>query len=754
MRTQQFTRGLRTKVLVAALASAFGAAHADDADVAALIQPSSEVSVGAAVLSGDPHERSLFGQYNGLRKEDAYFLLDIDFLRRDNATGTWLSFYGRNLGLDSRELRAQWDRQGNFKVYGEYWELTRWYPRTVNTGLSGAGSTTPVVTALGAPGTGSDLDLKTERKRAGAGVEKWFGPNFLLEANFTNEDKTGARIFGRGFTCPSGAAPTPVCTALATGANQWALLMLPEPIDSTTRQFEAKATFIGKQLSITAGYYGSFYDNHNGALVDTINGNLVNGLGLPMGQSTGVALTAGLRNILMLPMALPPDNEAHQVYVSGNYAFTPTTRATFKYAYTQGKQHDDFASNGLTNAPAGVSNYGGELKTTLAQFGIMSRPWSRFSINANVRYEDRKDESPLALYNIEGTNTFTNGTYSLKKSSGKLEGSYLFAGNLRGTLGFDYEAIDRGQLSSPECIDLGDGACTGDSVAGISGLRAKTKEWTVRGELRRSIAENVTGSVAISHAERDGSSWLKPASLPATGTIALSDNEIFNRTAIFPSMFMDRDRNKVRVMAEWAPVDRLSVQLSGEYGRDKYSAPTTKGLDETELTMAGIDVSYAINDLWKVSGYFSYVQQGVDVAHSTGYVAYLTDRNNTAGLSIVGKPSPKWQFGADVLWINDRNIYHQELDGQASAANVAFLSQTGGLPDVTYRDLRLKFSGSYAIQRNANLRLDVIHDRQKLNEWTWSNGATPFFYSDNTTVGLVPQQNVTYVALVYTYRFR
>ena len=47
----------------------------------------------------------------------------------------------------------------------------------------------------------------------------------------------------------------------------------------------------------------------------------------------------------------------------------------------------------------------------------------KLSLNANLRYEDRKDESPQAQYNIEGANTFTNGTYSLKKTAAKLEGS-------------------------------------------------------------------------------------------------------------------------------------------------------------------------------------------------------------------------------------------------------------------------------------------------------------------------------------------
>jgi len=274
------------------------------------------------------------------------------------------------------------------------------------------------------------------------------------------------------------------------------------------------------------------------------------------------------------------------------------------------------------------------------------------------------------------------------------------------------------------------------------------------GELRRSFGDAWIGNLSYTYAQRSGSNWLQPNALPAYGFTPRSDTEIYNRTGIFPFLFMDRERNKLKAMAEWAPADRWSVQLTGQWWKDRYTAPTTKGLDQNESTQAGIDASYTLNDLWKITGYFTYVQQDVNVSHSTGYMMYLKDRNQTAGLSLFGRPSPKWAFTADMMWINDRNIYMQQLDGQASSANVAFLAQSGGLPDVVYKDLRLKFTGRYAIQKNADLRLDVIHDRQSLGEWTWTNGNTPFFYSDNTTVSMVPQQNVTYVALVYSYRFR
>ena len=755
MRTLDRQSGFNRTIVALALAPVFSLAHAADEDVARLTKPdTTAVSVGAGVASGDSKTRSLFGQYNGLRKDDAYLLLDLDVIRRDDPTGTWTIFEGRDLGLDTREVRFLQQRQGDWKYYGEYSGLVRYYPRTINTSLQGAGTTAPVVSLLPVPGTGSDLDLKTERKAVSLGGEKWITPNLMFEATFKNEDKDGARIFGRGFTCPSGAAPPPICTALAAGANQWAILLLPEPIDSTTRQFEAKLNYIGDKFAVTAGYYGSFYNNHNGSLNPTVIGNLNNPLGNPMGADGSVPLTPGLRNILQLPMALPPDNQAHQFYVSGNYAFTPTTRANFKVAYTHATQKDDFGSNGFNDAPAGVNNYGGEVNTTLAQLGLTARPMPKLSLIANVRYEDRKDESPLALYNIEGTNRYTNGTYSLKKTSGKLEGTYQLPANFRGTLGVEYEALDRGQLSSPECIDLGDGNCQGDSVAGISGLRAKTHETSYRGELRRAMTATFGGAISYVHSERDGSSWLKPNALPATGTTAVSDAAIFNRTAIFPFIFMDRKRDKVKVSADWSPMDRLSLQFSAEDGKDKYSAPTEKGLRDTAVRLYGVDVSYVVSEAWKLTAYYTYSEQTLHVSHSTGYIADLQDRNSSAGIGVVGKPMERVDVGADLMYINDKNIYAQSADALASAVNVAFLAQSGGLPDVTFRDLRLKLFGKYALQKNADIRVDLVHDRQRLNEWTWGYNGVPFLYSDNTTVNLNPNQNVTFVGVRYIYRWQ
>jgi MtrB/PioB family decaheme-associated outer membrane protein len=745
-----------------AAAAAGGAAPAEEeADIAKLTKPESWVSVGLRAFAGD-NPRPLFGEYNGMRDDDLYGLFDFDITKLNDETGTWTNFQGTNLGLSDRELRFLQQKQGNWKYSLEYSELERIYPRTINTGLQGAGTTTPTVNVLAAPGTGSDLELSTKRKAFTFAADKWFTPAFQFEFSFKNEDKDGDRLFGKGFTCPSGAAPSPTCTTMAAGVNQWALLLLPEPINSNTKQFEGKLNFVSGKLALSGGYYGSFYTNDNGTLTPTINGTLINPLGAPT-----AAPNAGLYGILQLPMALPPDNQAHQFYVSGTYGFTPTTRATFKLAYTHATQDDDFAGKGLTGAPAGVTNYGGRVDTTLAQVGMTMRPMPKLSLNANLRYEDREDKSPLQPYNIEGVNRFVNGTYSLRKAAGKLEGTYKLPSNFSGTLGVDYEYIDRGQLSSPECIDLGDGSCLGDSVAGLSGLRAKTYETSYRAELRRSM-ENVTGAISYIHSDRDGSSWLKPLALPATGVIEGNPDPacvpppapavnpcIYNRTGIFPSIFMDRKRDKVKLSADWSVTEQVSLQFVVEDARDDYTAPTTKGLQSGSMRLYSIDASWALSEAWKLRGYWSLGDQTIDVDHSTGYMADLRNRNETVGLGVVGRATRRLEVGADVTYLVDSNRYGQTLDQNASAANRAFLAQSGGLPNVTFRQTTLKLFGKYAVQKNADIRVDYVHQHTDLEEWTWGYNGVPFLYSDNTTVSLVDaHENVDFIGVAFIYKWQ
>jgi MtrB/PioB family decaheme-associated outer membrane protein len=736
-----------------------GAAYAADDTIAQLTQPESAISVGGAAVSGDPKERAIWGQYNGMRDQDAYFLLDFDFIKRDDKTGTWTNIMGRNLGLDTRELGFSMNRQGDWKVGLDYSELVHREIRTINTGLIGAGTTTPQVvrlqdaSGLGTPGSGSDLNLEMKRKKAGVDVDKWINPAFQVQFSFKNEDKDGARLWGRGYECASY-----VCATGQSATNQrWATLMLPEPVNSNIKQIEAKMNYRGQKLGLTGGYYGSIYTNYNGNLQATVPGSLNNafnstGLAVPLSAAAAAGVNpaggTSLQNVLQLPMALPPDNQAHQLYLTGDYAFTPTTRSNFKLSYTHATQDENFGGAGLFNAPAGVNDLGGKVDTTLAQFGMTAQPLPKFSVVGNVRYEDRNDKTPIQQYNVENTTFWYNAHDSRKKLDAKLEGSYLLPGYTRVTLGIDYNSIDR-ELPSATTVD----------IAGLSGLREKNEEWGYRAELRRSVSDTLTGAISYGQSRREGTDWYNlctSAACTAQGLVygnLYPDAQIWQRTAIFPYMFSDRTRQKVRASADWAATERLGMQFIVESSSDHYGSPTTKGLRDGRMQMYSIDASYSLSDAWKLTAYASRGDQHIRVDHSTGYMEGLNDTNDAIGIGLVGKPSGRYEFGGNISYINDRNAYQTQADFGASANNAAQIAAYQ-LPDVVYRESRLNLYGKYSLDKHSDIRVDFVYADYYFTEWAWGAAGVPYTYSDNTTVSMDPKQHVAYIGARYIYRMR
>jgi len=203
----------------------------------------------------------------------------------------------------------------------------------------------------------------------------------------------------------------------------------------------------------------------------------------------------------------------------------------------------------------------------------------------------------------------------------------------------------------------------------------------------------------------------------------------------------------------WMPTEKLSVQLFWDDGTDRFHGPTEHGMRVAKMSNQALDVGYVISDAWKLNAYLSHGEQSRDSGHSTGYDALVTDTAISLGAGIAGKATGRLQVGADVLWIHDKLDYFQTADALASPANKALLAATGGLPDVTYRLFRLKLYGEYALQKNAAVRLDLIHNRTFFNEWTYNFNGTPYLYSDNTTLGAQQKQTVTFLGASYVYKF-
>jgi MtrB/PioB family decaheme-associated outer membrane protein len=719
-------------LLSLALAAAFGPAWADTAPL--VVEGS--VSIGAGAISGDRGDRALYDQYSGLRPGASVFgRLGADYYRRDDALGTSLQLEAADLLTGNRELGLRWKRQGDWKFSADYRELTRREPFSVNSGLLNAGSIRPtVVPLLNGPGSGLDFDLKTTRTALGAAYSKVLSPDWQFDASLKTEEKEGSRLFGIGMACPSVIAPgCGVTTGVQAGS---AVLLLPEPVNSRHTQAEGRLSYASGSLRLSAGYYGSFYRNANGSLNPVVPGSLYNPVG------TLFPLAPGLQSILNQPVALAPDNQAHQLDLAGTYNFTRATLLNFKLAYSQASQTSNFAGMRLGGAPAGRTDLGGMLATTLAQVGLTARPLPKLSLSGNVRYEHRRDSTPIALYNIEGTSTFTNRQLPLTRASAKVQGNYQFTSDWRGTLAADVLSIDRGEFTATSAI------------AGVTALRQKTQDTGLRAELRRRMSEDLSGAVSVESRHRTGSNWLRDNSglgVTEVGDASAAGAGLSN--GIFSPTLADRKRDKVKLSADWQANEKLSLQFSGEVGRDRFETPSVYGLRSTSMNQLSADWTYVVSTAWSVNGYVSAGRQQLDQARPGATLIAYDNRSTTVGIGFTGKPAARWDVGGALAFMDDRNAYNQTLDPTADAGSAALLAATGGLPDITFRQTSIKLFGKYTLNKQTAVKFELVHQRSHWSDWAWGYNGTPYAYSDGSTVNARQNQSVSFVGVTYIHRW-
>ena len=654
------TDSFRLTAMTAAVAAAFGAAPAIGAEgedeIRQLSKPESEVSAGVGYVTKDNRR---FGMYNGLNEKGAYLLLDADVVRRDDATGTWLRFGARNLGLESRELRFEHNRQGDWGYFIDFSQIPRFNPFDVRTGLQGIGTNTQTVTNV-APGAGGLVDLKTRRDAFTLGLAKSVGRGWDFQVRFKNETKEGARMFGQG-----------------TFGGPWNFLT--DPIDYETRQLDAVASYAGDKLQLSGGYYGTDFTNANLAL------NVNNGV-------------AGLS-----PMALPPGNQSHQLHLAGGYSFTPTTRGTFKMAYARATQTDAFPAVSL-NPAVTRTNLDGRVDTTSMQLGVTTKPLPRLSLLANLRYEDRDDKTPIERYLATTaigttTNTFdgTNEPRSIQTTGGKLEASYGLPAGVRATAGIDYEEKKRNQFR----------------VRSVSS-RDKTDETTYRVELRRALGETVTGAVGYAHSERSGSPFLN--------NVLDNNTAGSNKIAPLHLADRDRDKLGFTVTwmpIEPLSLQARADVARDDYEARNFE---NLGLHDGRATLLSLDAGYRLSEAWEANAFVTTAENKVRQAvcpsspaagtACTSPITEMTPKHTSTsfGAGVTGTVRAGFKVGAELQYSDFKDQF-----------GLTPTPATGVLPDINTKVTTLRLFTDYALARNSGVRAQWVHDRFKTDDWTWEN---------------------------------
>lgn len=671
---------------------------ADHVDLKRLTQPHSAVNFGTGILSND---NARFGQYNGLRDDGPYAIFNVEIKKRDEHTGTWLNLTGRNLGLSNRDIRFEHIKQRHWAYFIDFSQTPRYEPFTIVTAITGIGSTQLQVPA--SPTTGEATQLKTERQALSFGMSRYLPGNFALEFHFRNEEKDGSRIFGRGNRL---GPPLPG----VVGSYEF----LPEPINYTTRQFGGNLNYNGKQLQLSGGYYGTIFINRNNALY-THGGSAQGGIYAPS---------------LLTPIALPPDNQSHQVFLSGSYIFTPATNGHFKTAYTRATQTDSFFPTQYL-APGIGNNLGGRIDTVLVQAGITSRPLTKLSVMGNIRFEDRDDNTPVLHYNPVAYQPDLNGNRwsgfnrprSFSTLTGKFEASYSLPMNFRFIGGIDYELWHR--RWQPAFV----------------GHRVRTDEISYRAELRRTLADSLTGSISYIHSDRSGS--------PFISTKTATGEPFFNTIA--PLNLSDRKRDMVRLMLHWEPFELLSLQAIVHESFDDYGhrSDSNLGLRNGSARNYSLDAAYTISENLQAIAWFSRNETYIDQASRNSvpgsplreiWSVDLQNIGTSLGLDINGKLNDTIEIGASA----SHAIIIDKFKQATSTPSIY------SVPDISSELSNMRLFARYAVQKNFFLHLDHILNRFKTNEWTWNH----WTYSDGTQLTQDANQLVNFVALSAHYHWQ
>ena len=784
------------RTLLAASIAAIGftvpaAAWADEAsdEIRRLTRPDSEIELGVGDVSRNSFK---FGDYTGLNKRGVYGIANVSVVRRNDDDARYLEIVGRNLGLDSRSLTIEGGEQGNYVLRFGYSELPKLHSDTYQTPYNGMGTsrltapagwagtidrtpggaidapiaatvvTTTMMTALAA--NMKPFEVRTDRKDFSLGLTKLLPAGWDVELSYKHNKKDGTKLKG---------APLQIA-----GGGSRGTLLVPDPIDYTDDQFSALARYVGEKLQVQLGYQASLFKNAAQPLVfDNLYYNAASNTG-------GNMLTGRLGTM--------PDNQFHQINASAGYTLSKDTRLSGSVAIGRMTQNESFIPYTSTTlaglAALPTSSLNGRVDTKHIDFKLNSKLTQSIKLTAGYRYDDKDNRTPVNQYIYQaGDNTLlanyaNNATQSTRRWNMPLSKTKEV---LYGDLDF--------HLAKATTLKL---AYDYDRVKHTYEPTAGDKEQTVKAEVKHRFNEMASGGISYAYSDRDASNYDGGLALQDTYTaVYLASLCVTPNTFVYKGVvtactapasatgsttpwldtpalrkyfLTDRKRDKVRAFANFAPNDRLDLQVGGSYYDDKYpDAETGYGLKRAKGMTFNFDASLKATDAVTGTFFFTLDDFKTDTnAHNgstnnierqTNAAAFqaaragvvsIRDRSWAAGLGFRVKPGGKYEWGGDLT--------HASSIGETRFSNLGTAIAAGvlPLPDTNTRRSRLDLFGKYELKKDVAINLNYAYEKFSSADWAW-DGQTLTSSTSFVGTGISsPSYSVHMIGASVSYKFQ
>lgn len=719
----------------------------------------SEVEIGIGFSTDDSFK---FGEYNGLEDDGAFAIGNIT-LRKNavigDADNNYWEFSGTNLGLDNRNIFMEYSHDGTYgeysknspySVYFEYDQIPHNQFEDGVTPFIGAGTTNQTLPGGWASNPGNSaalpaanlallnpVELETERQRFGGGF-KWSPfDHWQVQGNYRHEDKEGTdpmgAIFGSNGGNPKGS-------------------ILAVPIDYDTEEFNINLAYTGMKAQVSLDYHLSLFDNNVTSVFFQNPFTRTNWT-----NSAATSFPNGVGQLGSFP-----DNQAHQLNLSGGYNFTPKTRATATVSYSWWLQDDTFLPYSNVQpivTPLPRNDLDGEINTLFANVNLFHRVNNKLDLKARYTYDNKENNTPRDIYlrvagdaSAQGTllssNARQNWTYDLEKQKVELDGNYRITPMTKLSLGYEYESKDR---NFSEVAD--------------------TDEHTGKIKLSSNPVDYASGWVKYSHSVRDGSTYVSNQPFldghNPDYLATLTGADLFENDPLMRKFhFADRDRDMLSGSVSAYPIESYTFTLSGHYKRDDYE-DTLIGLQESKNTMVTLDLSYQPNDIINTYAYISrenyqYDQRGYRRTGNPGVGPGFNRATASAswGFWTTDTEDKIHTFGTGIDWSVIEDKFNLKLDFTYSQAKTQYTQAAFGtltppiqLPDVDTDWLNLSLTGDYKIKENMTARFRYMYEHMSTDDFTLDD-VNPLTVTNMLLLGnQSPQYNAHLfgISLIYKY---
>jgi MtrB/PioB family decaheme-associated outer membrane protein len=654
-------------------------------------EASGEVAASALNVTSDSYA---FGRYTGLEK-GGYFGLDVDAVSSE-PNGDYFSLYATDLGLPYGALDFETGVHGRFKLNVRLADLPYRISDSGRTPYEGVGTNSltlapgwvPGITTATMPGLAGSLrevDIDSKRRRADIGAAVIPGRDWEVGVSFKQEQREG--------------------TKRMSGAFFFNSMQLVAPVNYLTEEVEAYASYAARKWQVRLAYQGSTFTDNDSAL---------------KWQNAFVEVLPGAS---YGQLALPPDNQAHQVSVTGAYQFTDRTRGTASLALGSMKQNETFLPATINPTLGSIAlprnSLEGEVATTRADVKLVSALTQKLGLNIAYLRDDRDNKTPQAAYTwvttdmIVAPTTRTNTPYSYTRDLLKVSGDYRVTPRAKASLGVDREDMKR----TYQEVD-------------------KTTENTLWAKYTLRTREHVDVTLDAARAKRDGSSYQDLGLTPPENPVLRKYN------------MADRDRDTVGIRVAMIPWDGMTLGFDYNLSKDDYSNSAV-GMTYAKRYSMGTDLAAQVAEGTSVHVYYNFEeiksqQAGAQsLTNPPDWSAENVDTVQTAGIGIRHTIiQDKLDVGADLTTSHSVG----DVKVTVSAADPKF-------PNITSDMNSVKVHATYRLTKALAIRGAVWHERYNSSSWA-TNYVTPTTMPNVLSLGETsPNYKVSVASLTVRYSF-